>query len=201
MSDVQETLQSDRTGDISRLRLYNPQHIMVKTQVPEGYRAQGLIYLTLDSKVPKFKGEVIQLGRDVIDIDLGDIVYFQRHAGARITPDTAPDEVLVLNYNDLHGARNDMELRPLADRVIVEEIQAGDTTESGIALPQTHDERVRRGRVLAVGPGRIQEDGTRSPMRVSVGDTIMYSLWSGTDVKHGDTKYTFVKESEILVTC
>lgn len=90
-------------------------------------------------------------------------------------------------------------LRPLGDRVIVEAIEKDDMTPSGIILPDTAKEKPQEGSVIAVGAGKLNEDGSRSVMDVKVGDRVIYAKYAGTEIKlDGDRKVLILKESDIL---
>lgn len=89
-------------------------------------------------------------------------------------------------------------LQPLGDRVIVEPIEPEEQTKGGIILPDTAKERPREGKVIAVGPGRVDEDGERIPIPVKVGDIVIFTEFGGTEVKIGDKKYLIVDESSLL---
>ena len=91
-----------------------------------------------------------------------------------------------------------MNLKPLGDRLIVEPIEQEGMTASGIVLPETAKEKPMQGRVLATGPGARQEDGSRIPMDVSTGDTVLYPKYGGTEVKIENNKYLILKESDVL---
>lgn len=91
-----------------------------------------------------------------------------------------------------------MDLRPLADRVIVKAIEAEEKTKGGIVLPDTAKERPQEGEVLAVGPGRRLEDGSLVPPAVKVGDRVLYSKYGGTEVKLGGEEYLILREDDIL---
>jgi chaperonin GroES len=91
-----------------------------------------------------------------------------------------------------------LNLKPLGDRLIVEPIEAEEVTASGIVLPETAKEKPQQGKVLAVGPGRRDEDGERIEMDVKKDDTVLYAKYAGTEVKIGDKKYLILKESDIL---
>lgn len=93
----------------------------------------------------------------------------------------------------------DKNLRPLADRVIVEPSDRDDTTASGLLLPETAKEKPQEGKVLAVGPGRWDEDGKkRLPLEVAVDDVVVYAKYSGTEFKIGDKKLLILSEKDIL---
>lgn len=91
-----------------------------------------------------------------------------------------------------------MNLKPLGDRLIIEPIQQEEMTASGIVLPETAKEKPMQGKVLAVGPGGRKEDGSRIPMDVGEGDTVLYAKYAGTEVKVGNDKYLILKESDVL---
>lgn len=91
-----------------------------------------------------------------------------------------------------------MNLKPLADRVIVKVIEAEEKTKGGIVLPDTAKERPQQGEVLAVGPGRRGEDGNLLPMTVKVGDRVLFSKYGGTEVKLGGEEYLILREDDIL---
>lgn len=87
---------------------------------------------------------------------------------------------------------SEINLKPLADRVIVEVAQAEEKTKSGIIIPDTAKEKPQRGKVVAVGPGKKDE-----PMTVSVGDTVLYGKYSGTEVTYEGKDFLIMKESDI----
>ena len=91
-----------------------------------------------------------------------------------------------------------LQLRPLADRLVVEPIEQEEITASGIYVPDTAKEKPQEGKVLAAGPGRKDDEGKRIPMDVAEGDRVLYAKYAGTEVKLGDKKYLILKESDIL---
>ena len=91
-----------------------------------------------------------------------------------------------------------MNLKPLADRLIVEPIEQEEMTVSGIVLPETAKEKPMQGKVLAIGPGARKEDGARIAMDVSTGDTVLYAKYGGTEVKLENKKYLILKETDVL---
>lgn len=95
-------------------------------------------------------------------------------------------------------AKIKMNLRPLADRVVVEPAEKEERTASGIILPETAKEKPQEGEVVAVGPGRRDEDGKLIPMDVTKGDTVLFAKYAGTEVKIEDRRYLILKESDIL---
>jgi chaperonin GroES len=91
-----------------------------------------------------------------------------------------------------------MNLKPLADRLVVEPKEREETTPSGLVLPETAKEKPQEGTVLAAGPGRRDDDGKRIAMDVAVGDRVLYAKYGGTEVKIDGKKLLILKESDIL---
>ena len=91
-----------------------------------------------------------------------------------------------------------MNLKPLGDRLIVEPIKQEEFTASGIMLPETAKEKPMQGKVLAIGPGARQEDGSRIAIDVSKGDTVLYAKYAGTEVKIENRKYLILNETDVL---
>ncbi|HWP41172.1 MAG TPA: co-chaperone GroES [Tepidisphaeraceae bacterium] len=91
-----------------------------------------------------------------------------------------------------------MKLRPLADRVIVKPSEAEEKTPSGIVLPDTAKEKPTKGKVIAVGPGKLDDKGRRMELSVREGDTVFYGKYSGTDVEIDGEKYVILRESDLL---
>ena len=91
-----------------------------------------------------------------------------------------------------------LKLRPLADRLVVEPTEREDVTASGIYVPETAKEKPQEGKVLAVGPGRKDDDGKRVPMDVAKGDRVLFARYAGSEVKLEDKKVLILKESDIL---
>lgn len=91
-----------------------------------------------------------------------------------------------------------MNYKPLADRLLLKVKKAEEKTKSGIVLPDSAKEKPQEGKVEAAGPGARDKDGKRIPMEVSVGDNVLYSKYSGTEVKIDNQEYLIIKESDIL---
>ncbi|MGB0386903.1 MAG: co-chaperone GroES [Ardenticatenaceae bacterium] len=92
-----------------------------------------------------------------------------------------------------------MALRPLGDRVIVRPIEGEQVTASGILLPDTAKEKPQEGTVIAIGPGKRNDDGSRQPLDVSEGDRVIYAKYAGTEFKlNRDDKVLILKESDLL---
>ncbi len=90
------------------------------------------------------------------------------------------------------------EIQPLGERVVVLPIQAQETTKGGIILPDTVKEKPQEGKVLAVGPGRYNDQGTRNKPDVKVGDIVLYPKYGGTEYKLEDEELMILRESDIL---
>lgn len=91
-----------------------------------------------------------------------------------------------------------VKLQPLADRVVIKPIEKEEKTKSGIYLPDTVKEKPQEGEVVAVGPGRLSEDGKRVAMDVKVGDRVLYAKYGGTEIKVDDEELMILRESDIL---
>jgi chaperonin GroES len=89
-------------------------------------------------------------------------------------------------------------LQPLADRVLVKPIEKEEKTKSGIYLPDTAKEKPQEGEVLAVGPGKMTDDGKRIPLDIKVGDRVLYAKYGGTEIKVDDEDLIILRESDIL---
>ncbi len=89
-------------------------------------------------------------------------------------------------------------LQPLADRLVVKPIEREDVTKGGILLPDTAKEKPQEGKVIAVGPGRLSEDGKRIAMEVKVGDIVVYARYGGTEYRIDDEELIILRESDIL---
>ncbi len=91
-----------------------------------------------------------------------------------------------------------MKLKPLGDRLIVKPIEEEETTASGIVLPDTAKEKPQKGKVVAVGDGAVNEDGSRRPLDVSEGDEVLYSKYGGTDIVVDGEDLLVLRESDVL---
>ena len=89
-------------------------------------------------------------------------------------------------------------LKPLGDRLVVKPIEQEETTASGLVLPETAKEKPQQGSVIAIGPGRRDEDGKRIEMDVAVDDTVLYAKYAGTEIKIEGEKLLILKESDVL---
>ena len=89
-------------------------------------------------------------------------------------------------------------IKPLEDRIVVQANEAETTTASGIVIPDTAKEKPQEGTVLAVGPGRIDDNGNRIPVDVQVGETVLYSKYGGTEVKYAGEEYLVLSARDVL---
>ncbi|MGH3931686.1 MAG: co-chaperone GroES [Pseudonocardiaceae bacterium] len=89
-------------------------------------------------------------------------------------------------------------IKPLEDKIIVQASEAETMTASGIVIPETAKEKPQEGKVLAVGPGRFDDNGNRIPMDVSEGDVVIYSKYGGTEVKHNGEEYLILSARDVL---
>ena len=93
-----------------------------------------------------------------------------------------------------------MKLKPLGDRLIVQTVEEEETTASGIVLPDTAKEKPQKGKVLAVGDGKIDDNGNRQPIDVAEGDEVLYSKYGGTEIKLEGEDVLILQEHDILAT-
>ena len=91
-----------------------------------------------------------------------------------------------------------MKFRPLHDRVVVTRIDAEDKSKGGIIIPDTAKEKPQEGDVVAVGPGRIDDNGNRVPLDIAVGDKVIYSKYGGTEVKYGGEDLLVLSARDVL---
>ena len=89
-------------------------------------------------------------------------------------------------------------IKPLADRVVVKPMVEEEVTKGGIVLPDTAKEKPQKGKVVAVGPGKLSEEGKPIPMDVKKGDKVIYAKYAGTEYKEGNEEYLILRESDIL---
>jgi chaperonin GroES len=92
----------------------------------------------------------------------------------------------------------ELKIRPLEDRVVVEPLEAEEKTAGGILLPDTAKEKPQRGRVVAVGPGKLQDDGKRVAVAVAVGDEVLYGRYAGNEVEINGKDVKIMRESDLL---
>jgi chaperonin GroES len=91
-----------------------------------------------------------------------------------------------------------MKLRPLQDRILVERVEEETTTKGGIIIPDTAKEKPAEGKVVAVGNGKVADDGKRVPLEIKKGDRILFGKYSGTEVKIAGDEYLIMREDDVL---
>jgi chaperonin GroES len=91
-----------------------------------------------------------------------------------------------------------MKVRPLNDRVLVVRVEEEQKTAGGIIIPDTAKEKPQEGKIIAAGPGKMGDDGKRTPLNVKKGDRILFSKYAGTEIKIDGVEHTFMKEDDIL---
>jgi chaperonin GroES len=89
-------------------------------------------------------------------------------------------------------------IKPLEDRIVVKPLEAEQTTASGLVIPDTAKEKPQEGEVVALGPGRIDDNGNRVPLDVAVGDKVIYSKYGGTEVKYAGEDYLILSARDVL---
>ena len=89
-------------------------------------------------------------------------------------------------------------IKPLEDRIVVRQVEAEQTTASGLVIPDTAKEKPQEGEVVAVGPGRVADNGTRIPLDVQVGDKVVYSKYGGTELKYNGEEYLVLSARDVL---
>ena len=91
-----------------------------------------------------------------------------------------------------------MKIKPLADKVLVQRVEAAATTAGGIVLPETAKEKPKRGKIVAVGEGKLLDDGTRRSLQIKKGDQVLFTSYAGTDIKIDGEEYLIMDESDIM---
>ena len=89
-------------------------------------------------------------------------------------------------------------IKPLEDRIVVQTLEAEQTTASGLVIPDTAKEKPQEGKVLAVGPGRVDDSGKRIPIDVAEGDVVIYSKYGGTEIKYQGEEYLILSARDVL---
>ncbi|HEX6926275.1 MAG TPA: co-chaperone GroES [Longimicrobiaceae bacterium] len=92
----------------------------------------------------------------------------------------------------------DLKVKPLADRVVVKPLEEAEQMRGGLYIPDTAKEKPQQGEIVAVGPGKMTDDGKRIEMELKVGDRVLYGKYSGTEVTLDDTQYLILREADVL---
>nr|WP_218880948.1 co-chaperone GroES [Kineosphaera limosa] len=96
------------------------------------------------------------------------------------------------------GRSVSVSIKPLEDRIVVKASEAEQTTASGLVIPDTAKEKPQEGEVLAIGPGRVDDNGNRVPLDVKVGDKVIYSKYGGTEVKYAGEEFLILSARDVL---
>ena len=91
-----------------------------------------------------------------------------------------------------------MKVKPLNDRVLIKRIETKEQKRGGIIIPDTAKEKPMEGKVIAVGSGRLEKDGKRTPLEVKKGDTVLFGKYAGTEIKIDDVEHVILREDEVL---
>lgn len=91
-----------------------------------------------------------------------------------------------------------MKIKPLGDKILVQRLEAESQTASGIFLPESAKEKPQQAKVIAIGTGKVLENGTRAEFTVKKGDTVLLSKWGGTEIKHDGEEFIMLSEDEVL---
>jgi len=89
-------------------------------------------------------------------------------------------------------------IKPLEDRIVVKALEAEQTTASGLVIPDTAKEKPQEGEVIAIGPGRVDDNGNRVPLDITIGDKVIYSKYGGTEVKYAGDEYLILSARDVL---
>jgi chaperonin GroES len=100
--------------------------------------------------------------------------------------------------NKTEGGKTSMKIRPLHDRILVERLEEQEVRRGGIIIPDTAKEKPQEGKVVAVGNGKVTEDGKKIPLDVKSGDKILFGKYSGSEVKIDDKEYLILREEDVL---
>jgi len=119
-------------------------------------------------------------------------------AGRDGTRDDAPTIYPIRNTNFERGLNVTVTIKPLEDRILVEPLEAEQTTKSGLVIPDTAKEKPQEGKVLSIGPGRVDDNGNRVPLDVAEGDVVIFSKYGGTEVKYDGKDLLLLNARDIL---
>ena len=162
---------------VTQVRTVSPigDRVLVKVIEPEVQTTSGILLPTSAQKRPT-QGDIVSAGAKA-DVSSGDRVVYSKYAGTEVEVQGATH--IILKEDDvigvLSGGEDIVSLKPSQDRVLLEVLEASDTTSSGLVLTDAAKEKPTLGKVVAVGPGRKDEEGNAVPLTVSVGSTVLYS--------------------------
>ena len=98
----------------------------------------------------------------------------------------------------MNATKNVLTIRPLGDRVVIKPASKEEVSAAGVILPDTAKEKPQKGTIVAAGPGRVLDDGTRQPLEVTVGEEVLYAKYAGTEVKIEGEEYLILSEKDVL---
>ena len=120
-----------------------------------------------------------------------DQIHSNTHTGRQSTVVTASKSKAATN-------KSSTKIVPLADRLVVRNVQQEETLASGLVIPDTAKEKPQQAEVVAVGPGRVDDNGKRVPMEIAVGDIVVYAKYSGNEIKIDQEEYLILSEKDVL---
>jgi chaperonin GroES len=182
--------------------------VIVRPDKPEDRSKGGIIIPdTVKAQQKPVSGVLVSMGPGMLmrtgarwpmpDANPGDHVIYNEHAGVELKIDGVLH--MVMRDDDLMLAGSDAKsLRPMGDRVLVRKDKADDVTTGGIFIPDTAKEKVLVGEVIAVGRGKILEDGSIRPLDVKTGERVRFARYQGTDVRVGAEAFTIFREDDML---
>ncbi len=125
-----------------------------------------------------------------------DQIHSNTHTGRQSTVVTASKSKAATNKSS--AGKSSTKIVPLADRLVVRNVQQEETLASGLVIPDTAKEKPQQAEVVAVGPGRVDDNGKRVPMEIAVGDIVVYAKYSGNEIKLGQEEYLILSEKDVL---
>src|SRR5699024_3165335 len=120
------------------------------------------------------------------------------HATTRGSRQQPPSDSTKNEPSEGRGPDMSVSIKPLEDRIVVRQVEAEQTTASGLVIPETAKEKPQEGEVVAVGPGRVADNGNRVPVDVAIGDKVIYSKFAGTEVKYAGEEYLVLSARDVL---
>jgi len=174
--------------------------VLVKAVEPEEKTSSGILLPTSAQKRPT-QGDVVNSSG--AGLSSGDRVVYSKYAGTEVEVQGAPH--IILKQDDvigvLAGGDDIASLKPLQDRVLIEVQESEDTTTGGLLLTDAAKEKPTIGKVVAVGPGRADDDGKSVAPTVTVGSTVLYQKYSGSEFEGSNGKqFIVVRDADILAT-
>jgi chaperonin GroES len=180
--------------------------LIVRPDDPES-RSKGGIIIPDQAKEKPVAGTLVAKGPGMLmrsgarwpmpEVEAGDRVVYSQYAGVELEIEGKIH--IVLRDDDLFlGGPDPKSLRPMADRIVVRKDKAAEMSKGGIIIPDSAKEKVLSGEVIAVGRGKVLEDGVIRPLDVKVGDMVKFARYQGTDVLVGGEKFTVFREDDLL---